>query len=227
MAFALAENLSSLSVISLKIEIAFAADGKNIRLPIMEVLLRATAGDLTNSKNQRDWTPRNAVLIPPLLTEAAIFHSESDAGEILKIFARSITECASDADSTSEVDEANDDDIVVTIEAEEAKAKPGKAKQASTKTATAKTLATITDDCDNVLDFLQAVAVKSPRFIADPLSLCADKRARVWFQRWIDVNLPKPAWAAWVGLRQSIVGTRRARACPREGIVVPQELEDI
>ena len=31
----------------------------------------------------------------------------------------------------------------------------------------------------------------------------------------------------WVGLRQSIVGTRRARACPREGIVVPQELEDI
>ena len=40
-AFSLAGNLSSPSVISLKIEIAFAADGSNIRLPIAEVLLRA------------------------------------------------------------------------------------------------------------------------------------------------------------------------------------------
>ena len=67
----------------------------------------------------------------------------------------------SDADSSSEADEANDDDSVVTIEAAEAK-NPGKAKQASAKTAAAETLATITDDCDNVLAFLQAIAVKSP-----------------------------------------------------------------
>ena len=55
-----------------------------------------------------------------------------DAGELLKIFALSITEWVSDVYSTSEAYEANDDDSVVTIEAEEAKAKPGKAKQGST-----------------------------------------------------------------------------------------------
>ena len=34
--------------------------------------------------------------------------------------------------------------------------------------------------------------MKFPRVIAAPLSLRADKKARVWFQRWIDVHLPKP-----------------------------------
>ena len=102
-----------------------------------------------------------------------------DAGELLNIFTRSITEWVSDADSLGEEDEANDNDIVITIEAAESKENPGKAKQASTKTAAAETLATITDDCDDVLAFLQAVAVKSPQFLAEPLSLRADKRACV------------------------------------------------
>ena len=73
------------------------------------------------------------------MMEAAILHGELDAGELLKIFARSIMEWASDADSTSKADEANDNNSFVTIEAEEAKAEPGKAKQASTETATAET----------------------------------------------------------------------------------------
>ena len=82
-------------------------------------------------------------------------------------------------------DKANNGDSVVTIEAEDAEAKPGKAK----KTA-AEMLTTTKDDRDNVLAFLQAVAIKYPRVIADPLSLHADKRMRVWFQRWTDVKLP-------------------------------------
>ena len=40
---------------------------------------------------------------------------------------------------------------------------------------TTKTLATIADDCDNVLAFLQDVAVKSLRVTVAPLSLHADK----------------------------------------------------
>ena len=36
----------------------------------------------------------------------------------------------------------------------------------------------ITDDCDGVLDFLQAVMVKAPKVAAAPLSLSAYKRAR-------------------------------------------------
>ena len=53
-AFSLAGDLSSPSVISLKIKIAFSADGDKIRLPIAEVLLCAAASDLTRSKKQRD-----------------------------------------------------------------------------------------------------------------------------------------------------------------------------
>ena len=178
-AFALAGDLSSPSVISFNIEIAFATDGKNIRLPIAEVLLRAASGDLAISKKQCNWTSHNAVLLPPFLTEAAILHGESDADELLKIFARSITAWASDADPLSEADKASDDNSVMTTGATEAKKpgkakqassetasaetkKPGKAKQASAETAAAETFSTIADDCDDVLAFLQAVAVKSP-----------------------------------------------------------------
>ena len=167
------------SVISFNINIAFAADGDKIRLPISEILLCSAAGNLGQSKKQIYWTSCNTILLPPFLTEAAILHGESDAGELLKIFDRSITEWLSDADSLSEADEANDNNSVVMIEAAEAKAKPGKAKQASAETAAAKTLATIADYCDNVLVLLQAVAVKSPRVLAAPLSLRADKRARL------------------------------------------------
>ena len=178
MSFTLAGNLSSPPVILFNIEIAFSAEGKNIRLLIAEVLLCAPSGNLARFKKQQDWTSRNAVLLPPFLTDSAILHSKSDAGKLLKIFACSITEWASDADSSSEADEANDNNSVVTIEATETK-KPGKAKQASAKTAAAKTLATIADDCDDILAFLQAVAVKSPRFLAAPLSLRPDKRTRL------------------------------------------------
>ena len=41
--------------------------------------------------------------------------------------------------------------------------KPGKVKQASAETAAAETLASFAVDCDNVLAFLQAVTVKSPK----------------------------------------------------------------
>ena len=64
--------------------------------------------------------------------------------------------------SLRKADEANNNNSVVTIEAVESKSKPGKAKQASAKTAAAETLATITDYCDNVLAFLQSVAIKYP-----------------------------------------------------------------
>ena len=45
----------------------------------------------------------------------------------------------------------------------------------------------------NVLDSPQAIAVKSPQVIAASLFLHTDKFMRVWFQFWIDVNLPMPS----------------------------------
>ena len=93
----------------------------------------------------------------------------------MKIFARSITEWASDAEPPSEADEVSNDDSVVTVEAPEASEfekagnsktsaetpaaearKPGKAKQASTETAATETLASFAVDYDDVLAFLQA-----------------------------------------------------------------------
>ena len=61
---------------------------------------------------------------------------------------------------------------------------PINAKQASAETAAAETLSPYAGDCNDVLAFL--------RVIAAPLSLRADKKSRVWFQRWTDVHLPKP-----------------------------------
>ena len=58
------------------------------------------------------------------------------------------------------------------------------------KKATAETLATTVDNCDNVLVFIQAFTVKSPRVIASPLSLRVEKCARIWFRWWSNKNLP-------------------------------------
>ena len=161
MAFALASNLTSLSVISLKINRLCRGRQQDLSTDRGSPP-SCTSGYLGRSKKQIDWTPQNAVLLPSFLTEAAILHGESDVGKLLNIFARSITEWASDAAPSSEVNEASDNNSVVTIEEEEAKVKPGKEKQASAETAAAETLATIADNCDEVLAFLQAVAVRSP-----------------------------------------------------------------
>ena len=93
---------------------------KKIRLPITEVLLCVAVGDLNGSKKKRNWQSLNAFLLPPFQTEVAILHGELDAGELLKIFAQSITEWTSDTAPPSEADEASDDDSVVTVEAPEA-----------------------------------------------------------------------------------------------------------
>ena len=169
-----------------------------------------------------DWTPRNAILLLTFLTEAAIIRRESDAGELLKFFARSIMDRAKEEETTSKADEANNDDSVITIKAKDAKsANPVKSKQAA-----AKTLTTIVDNCDNVLAFLQAVAVKYPRVIAVPLSLRADKRASVWFQHWTDVNLPtppKPSPQDHMGLMNALtdVATRLHTARKRSAPLSP------
>ena len=173
--FALAGYLSSPSVVSLNIDIAFAADGDKICLPIAKVLLHADAGDLVQSKKQQEWTPRNAVLLPPFLTEAAILQRELDAGKLQKMVARSITEWAKEGETTSGEDNDNDEDIKISVEAKDEKmTKTGKAKKA-----TAETFTTIADDCDDVLAFLNSIIVKSPRAIAAPISLRTENRVHL------------------------------------------------
>ena len=71
-AFSLAGSIDSASVVLIYVNIAFAVDGTKIHLSITEVILRTASGNLARSKNQRDWTLRNAVLLPTFLTRAAI-----------------------------------------------------------------------------------------------------------------------------------------------------------
>ena len=136
--FALAGDLGSISVISFNLEIAFAPEGEKIRHPITQVLLRAAAGNLKGSKKQRDRQSLNAVLPPPFLTEVAILFGDSDAGELLKIFSRLITEWASDTAAPSKDDKASDNDSVVTVEDPEA----SKGKKSGKPMASAETPAT-------------------------------------------------------------------------------------
>ena len=119
MAFALAGNLDQPSVISIKMEIAFAMDCRNIRLPIMEIYLCTAAGDLDQSKNQRDWTLRKAVLLPPFLAEATIPNRESDAGELLNIFTHSVIERVEEGEDAGVDDDDSNDESEGCVEAEE------------------------------------------------------------------------------------------------------------
>ena len=104
-ALALTGSLNSLSVVSIKIIIVFSTDGEKICLPITEVLLCAAAGNIVWSKKQQDWMPRNAVLIPPFLTEATILDGGSDAGDLLKIFTQYVTERAEEGEENGGDDE--------------------------------------------------------------------------------------------------------------------------
>ena len=66
-AFALTGHLESLTVVSIDAEHAFSSAGKNIRLLITEVLLRATVCYLSITNNLRNCSALNAVLLPPFL----------------------------------------------------------------------------------------------------------------------------------------------------------------
>ena len=49
----------------------------------------------------------------------------------------------------------------------------------------------IAADCNSILAFLQAVALKEPQVQAAPLSLREDKRVMGWFRQWADSNLKR------------------------------------
>ena len=53
--FAIAGSLESPTVVSIDAERAFAITGKNICIPVTELLLCTTIGDLTRSKKMRVW----------------------------------------------------------------------------------------------------------------------------------------------------------------------------
>ena len=104
-AFALTGSLDSSSVVFIDVNITFAMDDEKICLPIVEVLLRASDGNLARSKKQDYWTPRNAFLLSSFLMEAEIL--ETSVKDFLKIFARSITKRAEEEEYKNGEDYGN------------------------------------------------------------------------------------------------------------------------
>ena len=89
-ALALTGSLEAPIVVLIDIKRAFAGNGKNIRLPMKEVVICAAAGDLSKSKKFWEWMSRNAILLPPFLAEAIVNDGEIAAEALLKTFAEKI-----------------------------------------------------------------------------------------------------------------------------------------
>ena len=116
-----------------------------------------------------DWASLNAFLLLIFLTEAVVLDVETSAAELLKIFDAKIKQCGSEAaDETSDRKYRNKD------ESGEDEEKTNNKKYRNT--AESPETDSIASNGDDVLDFLQSVAVKAPRVSASPLSLRADKR---------------------------------------------------
>ena len=152
--FALAGSLKSATVVLIDIERAFAGYGEKIRLPKTEVLLRAAAGKLVKLKKLRDWTARNDVLLPPFLTEIILTIGENTVKALLKIFSERITE----KEAENSVKESDMDKEIRFDKDNKRSAKTRLMKYATARDATDG----ITADCNNILAFLQAVALKAP-----------------------------------------------------------------
>ena len=69
--FALVVFLKAPNLVMIDVESDGA--GNKIHLPTTEVLLRAAIGNISKSKNIRNWAALNAVLHPPLLAKTVIF----------------------------------------------------------------------------------------------------------------------------------------------------------
>ena len=124
----------------------------------------------------------NAALLPSFLTEPAILDREMATENLLKVFARCIA--TKGAEEEEEMFSEEEEDYI-TIEGGETYNRSEESAKEN-----ADTLATIADDCNDILAFLQAATVKSPRIIAAPLSLCTYKPSPVWFHQWLGNNLP-------------------------------------
>ena len=162
-AFALTGSIEAQPVVSINMDCAFAGNGENIRLPTTEFLLRAAAGKPVKSKNLRDWTFSNAVLLPPFLTDIALPDVETASEALLKISAERIN--YQEGDNAAEDSDAEE-------ESRSDKDNNKSAKTRSTKDAAARdAMDGIAADFDNILSFLQAVALKAPRVWEEPLSM--------------------------------------------------------
>ena len=155
-------------------------------MAIISVSRKRKSSSAPKSKKLRDWTSRNAVLLPPFLTYIVLANGETAAEALLKIFSKRIKK--KEAENYIE-----DTDVYEDSQSDKDNEKK-RAKTRSTKCVTSRNATDrIAAECDDVLAFLLAVALKSRQVMVAPLSLRAYKRATSWFCQWSDRNLKHQA----------------------------------
>ena len=150
------------------VERAFPGDGKKIRLLTAEVLLCTAVGDLAKSKNLQDWASMNSVLLPSFLTGAFVTDRETVVESLLKIFTDNINNHEAD----NKPEDIDKDKYIGSGEDKE----KDYVKTRSTKGVTARDATVgIADNYNDIISFIQAVALKAPQVMAKPLFMQADK----------------------------------------------------
>ena len=95
--FKLSGPLKSPMVLSIDAECTFASADKNIRLLIMEILLRVAVSNLTRSNKMLHWAPLIAALLPLFLTDSVVLGGRTSEAGTLKNFSANISECGLEA----------------------------------------------------------------------------------------------------------------------------------
>ena len=116
-----------------------------------------------------------SVLFPPFLTKIVLTDGETAAEALLKIFSKRINKKEAE-NATEESD--TDEDIRSDKDNNKERVKTISTKDATMCDATEVILA----GCNNILAFIQAVALKAPQVLMSPISLRADKHTTSWFR---------------------------------------------
>ena len=106
--FALIVLLEEPAAVSINDDIAFYNVKKYIRIPITKVLLRATVGNFTRLKKQRDWVALKAVLLPTFLMKATILDRKMSAANLLKVFSKCISKNGTEEEEEKSSEEEED-----------------------------------------------------------------------------------------------------------------------
>ena len=167
-AFALEGSLEAPTMVLIGVERDFTGDGKKIRLLTAEVLLCTAVGDLAKSKNLQDWASMNSVLLPSFLTGAFVTDRETVVESLLKIFTDNINNHEAD----NKPEDIDKDKYIGSGEDKE----KDYVNTRSTKGVTARDATNgIADNYNDIIAFIQAVALKAPQVMAKPLFMQADK----------------------------------------------------
>ena len=79
-----------------------------IKVPQIEVILLSTKGDLSLLNKNRNWTPLNAVFLPPFVVDAEVLYGQASEVEIFNDFRYNTAAFGGDCDEETDSNEILD-----------------------------------------------------------------------------------------------------------------------